>query len=783
MKLGYQNEDLSGWKGKWIFLGAQHSLLNNFRRYRKTFALPNKGLKSAVIRITADTRYLLWVNGQYVTRGPAKCYPWYQSYDTVDISAYLKPGKNSLAVLQHIAGKNTYSNIFNDSRAGILVDGELTFKDYPSLRLDTDTSWKVIVDPARSTKTVQLSVQLFFQELLDGRKELPGWTLPAFDDTKWNKPVEVGPAGLFPWTNMEERGIPLLEERPEPFTGVSCFFKGKNYKNWEDPSGLMLNLYKEKRIRTGSDGIDVVGGKEGVCSLNVAPTGRDNFSAVVLDLGRTSVGCPTFDIKAATGGEAVDLYYATRHPDSEMFLKVINPDGKSEQGQSGLIDRYICRQGAQSFRPVHFKGYRFLMLIFRNVSKALEISGIHNWFVAYPVFQKGSFECSDETFNRIWKMGERTLRCCMLDSYVDCPDREQAQWMGDALVEAEVNFFSFGDAALLRRMLRQCAQHQTPDGLLWGMFPADYFGLIVPDYNFTWLLAADKYYYYTKDRSILAEIFPVAVKNLAWFERFAGDKKLLARPEGYWLFLDWSTIEKNGITATFNLQYVLTLQAMQRICRLVGQNATQYKKQEAAVKKALLNTFYDKKRGAWYENFNNGKLTQLSQQANALACLAGLPSGKGSLEILGQSFLKKSTYNKPIASSYFAFYILEALFRKKDEIKALDIIKEGWGFMLNNGATTCWESFHSLTGGTVCHAWSAHPLALLSKHVLGIKPVDPGWKTFKFEPTKDKRITHAKGRVPTPYGEISAEWKRDSKGKLEYKLDYPKEIKRQKGGS
>ena len=108
---------------------------------------------------------------------------------------------------------------------------------------------------------------------------------------------------------------------------------------------------------------------------------------------------------------------------------------------------------------------------------------------------------------------------------------------------------------------------------------------------------------------------------------------------------------------------------------------------------------------------------------------------------------------------------------------ALDLIKEGWSFMLNNGATTCWESFHSLTGGTVCHAWSAHPLALLSKHVLGIKPVAPGWKTFKFEPTADTRITYAKGKVPTPYGEITASWERHSNGKLEYKLDIPKEVR------
>ncbi len=778
MKLGYQNEDLSNWKGKWIFLGAQQGLLNAFRRYRKTFVLPKKELQSAIIRMTAETRYLLWVNGQYVNRGPAKCYQWYQSYDTIDISAYLKPGKNSIAVLQHIVGKNTYSNVYYDSRAGILVDGEISFKDASSpLRIDTDTSWKAIIDPARSSKTPQLFIQLSFQESFDGRKDIPGWTLTDFNDAKWEHAAIVGPAGLFPWTNMEERGIPLFEERPELFTGVSCFYKGKNFPLWKDDNGLMRNLYAENRVKTISAGINVAVDQEGIRSINVPGTGKNNFLAMVLDLGKTSVGCPALEIKAAAGGEVIDFYYATRHPDSEMFLEVKNPDGKFQAGQDGLVDRYTCRKGTQSFRPFHFKGYRFLMLVFRNVSRNLEISDIYNRFVGYPVLQKGSFKCSDETFNKIWEMCERTLRCCMLDSYVDCPDREQAQWVGDAMVESYVNFFAFADTALLKRLIRQCAQHQTNDGLLWAIFPADYYGLIIIESNFSWLFALDNYYYFTKDASMPAEVFPVAEKCLAWFERFAGEKKLLGNPQGYWLHLDWSTIDKRGITASLNLYYVLALQAMQRICRAAGQDPAPYLNQETSVKKILINTFYDKTKGAWYENYNNGRLSQISQHANALACLAGLPNGKGAVNILKQSFLKKSTKKRPIASSYFAFFVLESLFRHKEDKRALELIKEGWGFMLDNGATTCWETFQSLTGGTVCHGWASHPLAFLSKYVLGIKPADKAWKAFRFEPTSDTRISSAKGKVPTPYGEITAEWQRDANGKLEYSLDYPKKIK------
>ena len=176
-----------------------------------------------------------------------------------------------------------------------------------------------------------------------------------------------------------------------------------------------------------------------------------------------------------------------------MFLKVPTPEHMKTHPGYGMIDRYTCRKGDQVFEPFLFKGYRYLLLIFRNVHKTLQIREIKNNSISYPVKHSGSFECSDSALNDIWKLCEHGLEVCMLDSYVDCPDREQAQWMFDGRVMAEANFFSFGDKHLLRRMIRQCAQNQTPEGKLYAVFPVEYFGLIISDFNLAWIQAADQY--------------------------------------------------------------------------------------------------------------------------------------------------------------------------------------------------------------------------------------------------------------------------------------------------
>ena len=784
--LGYIPEDLSGWKGKWIHYGSIHEFLNRWVRYYKELEIKNK-VTRASIKITADTRYWLYINGKRVARGPAKGYPATQPYDRLDITPYLQKGRNAIAVLVHIFGTSTFQNNWR-GRAGLLIDGVINLENGEVIELITDSSWKGMDDPARSKKSRRISVQMHFQEIFDARKDITGWTMPGLDTSAWGNVAVFGPAGIPPWHNLEERGIPHLAEEYVKYTENTVFLEGKCSQTWQDESILKETHVTEKRKIIKEGKIKTQRDFQGsITGLTVKKIKKGNFCSILLDLGKSSVGCPRFKINSKKGGEVIDIFVTMRGLNDKYFMYK-----KEEYSEMAPFFRYTCKKGEQEYELMHFHGLRYVMLTFRDVDAELTISKLDFNFVGYPVKYRGSFTCSDELLNKVWDTARWTMRCCMLDSYVDCPDREQGQWMGDALVEEEVNFYSFGDAKLMRRMLRQCAQSMQPSGLMFGVFPSELYSCILPDYNFTWLIACDKYYAYTGDKTLLAEIYPAAVKNLAWFEKFAGKEGLLAHPDGYWLFLDWSTIDKSGYTAAFNLWWLLGLQSMQRICKILGLNAAPYSKQEKLLRKKLIKTFYDKKKGLWYEAYlpKTKKLVQKGQQANALAFLAGLPVKKGGLDILKGDFvsmpsaawvssgLQKKAYDYPVASTYFAQYVLDALFQNKEGGRALDLIRKGWGNMIKKGYTTYLETWEHTEGGwSVCHAWSAHPLTMLSKYVLGIKRTGVSWSEIEFSPVKVKGIDWAKGEVPTPYGNIRAEWKRDNKDKLTYNLDVPKEIK------
>jgi hypothetical protein len=96
-----------------------------------------------------------------------------------------------------------------------------------------------------------------------------------------------------------------------------------------------------------------------------------------------------------------------------------------------------------------------------------------------------------------------------------------------------------------------------------------------------------------------------------------------------------------------------------------------------------------------------------------------------------------------------------------------DTIADDWGHMLYRGATSFWETKDGAEAfgqaGSLCHGWSAIPVYFYYAYILGVKPVEPGFRVFRVEPVQS--VFHrAEGRIPTPYGIISVEWKHTNDG-------------------
>ena len=210
--MGNNNErSLPAWEASWIWGDGPDSPRNAWRCFRRAF-VPADGGEAASVRIAADSRYVLYVNGQRVGRGPVRSWPFELPYDEYEIGHLLTPGaRNVIAVLVLHYGVSTFQYLRGRGALLLQLDG---VRDELGGVIATDGAWRTAVHAGYDANTSRISCQLGFQEVLDARAIDERWVEPGYDDGGWEAARVVGPVGTAPWTTLVPRPIPYLTEEP-----------------------------------------------------------------------------------------------------------------------------------------------------------------------------------------------------------------------------------------------------------------------------------------------------------------------------------------------------------------------------------------------------------------------------------------------------------------------------------------------------------------------------------------------------------------------------------------
>jgi hypothetical protein len=186
-----------------IWAGTQSEKDGVAVTFRKTFQLGQSAI-AANISVFADARYILWVNGQYVERGPARFQPNGSEYDTIEISPFLHAGKNVLALL--VVGNLSGGKVMRHSPGlGLIVESDLREV------LRTDNSWKCSF--SNPYQKVQASWPNLMDEQVDARVGGGDWTALDYNDGQWQRAVGIDGKA---WGPLTARRIPRLRETPVP---------------------------------------------------------------------------------------------------------------------------------------------------------------------------------------------------------------------------------------------------------------------------------------------------------------------------------------------------------------------------------------------------------------------------------------------------------------------------------------------------------------------------------------------------------------------------------------
>jgi hypothetical protein len=680
--------------------------------------------------------------------------------------------------------KGEWTAIFGDG--GLYCDGVIeTAEERVDLR--SDTEWRCAEASAWDRTTSPHGMGLNFLESLDANAIPEGWDLSTFDASSWsrvrvmqagaNAPEELLTGGYttpFPTLFAAEIG-PLAEADVAPSAivawrgvtgGAALPIESRIFvEPYGDlPNGAVSNLSRIEGAHVNTRGVDGV--------------------SVLLRFDPLLAAHPFIEFDAH-GGEVIEMAAAEGLPGE--FDGELGPDARIHTAPDSPMAnrhaaRYVARKGRQRFEWWNWTSVRWLQVTIRNAPDAVELHRIGVRSVRFPAERLGSFACSDDRLTRLWDVGAHTLAQCAQDAWIDCPGREQRQWLGDAVVENQVGQYVFGPSieALNAKFLRQSAETQRADGLtdvtaVGDMSEVDF---RIPEWTLHWLIAAGDHHDMFGADDLFEELFPSLQKALAWFERHRGKSGLLSCVP-YWSFTDWAAYRRWGDAGVISGLYWLALQAVGRIADSLGYERARARfAAQADAIAAGFETLWDEDRGVYVDVRDPSTDVQarvVSQHTNALALLCGFAGPQRSSRILNWITAPsklKFTRSEPIephgepfdpetdcvlANTFFSHWVLMALRQTMGSGPVLRLLSERFGPMIDRGATALWESYEPRA--SLCHGFSTTPCYQLSAGVLGATSTARGFTRFRFSPDLGD-LEWARGVVPTPMGGIKIDLQR-----------------------
>lgn len=727
-------------------------IANSFALFRHVFEVKEVPAHAPLF-ISADQNYRLYINGEYVNAGPARGYQREMPYDEIDVAKYLKKGKNIIAIRAYNAGRGTFQYI-SQGWAGVIFSLDLGKEGFVSSGRGT----LGMRQTSCSRDTAPHSFQMNNQEHIDMRIEPHAWQTLDFDDSQWAK-INGRTYNCMPIDNFSPRGIPLFEVSLLSPKNLVVRGAGKSFSDSEKYRNLN-ELYDFEMASMKNFAVN-----ESASKITFLPSKEGEVQSAIVDFGKMVVGMPILKIEGAKGGEIVDIIL------EEVYTPALNLRNNYNNNSSipSISNRIICREGTNEHEFFQMSGFRYMLLrVRKNQNSELKITPQLRWSVC-AMEERGAFKTSDESVNKIWDICRHTQRICTLDAYVDTPWREQAQWWGDARVQGKNTFFISGDSSILRRGIKIISMQKIPDGLTYGHAPTIAHGCVLPDFSLIWICTVWDYYWQTGKIDAYTEHRDTVLSILSYFDKFTDPSTgLVVYDPRYWLFLDWTGLQKNGSPGVLNMWLLYSLERMQSLCEAenMPSDAAMYAARAAKVRSAIEKNLLDKD-GLLHDGlFPDGKLnpsTSIQMQTLAKMCkVEGFNFEKAKNEILLPYI--RGGKNKIEPSSYWIVYVFDVLIDAGNARDVYDFIKRRWQKMADYGSA--FESYgaNCVGGNSHSHAWSAHPVYILPQILGGVKQEAAAWKKISFRPNLFE--SSAKIIYPTPQGQIEVEWKDGSPAKL-----------------
>ncbi len=728
-------------KARWIWC-AEAADVNAYAVFEQKFtAIKTK--ERAVLRISADSQYFVTLNGTTVGLGQYADYPAYKVFDEYDVTELLRNGENTLKVTGYCTV--TESSVYRFGTAGVLFElcagEEVLAYSQAGVPCAPHSCY-------RSGKIENITGQL-------------GYT---FDYDATAQPLSFAPAievnGSYALNLRPIQKLTILPRRETRLKTVGV---------WQDtasgtPAQRMQYApiaYRSLYSMTDRSKRPTFPDREGVL-FHMRESEQADGIYMLIDLEKECAGL--IEIELQTEDKCEILIGWGEHVED---LRV-----RTSVGGRNFGARYIAHSGRQRFTHLYKRsGLRYMQLFVRARSVRLFYAGMYE--TVYPFSKTPFFKTADRLHTRIYEVCRETLIQSAHEHYEDCPWREQALYTMDSRNQMLCGYYAFGEYDMPRESIRLLSMGMREDNLLELCAPARC-TVTIPSFSAMFIVQLQEYLMFSGDKEFCREMLPTALRIADNFLSLRNDDGLIPMWEGrppYWNFYEWSqgmdgsmtqlplscrnTPAEVRVDAPMNCFAVLAFDRLAQLMKVLGEDGSRYERAADRLRAAVHARFWSEAEGYYY-SFANGDIRwHGAQLTQALAVCSGVcPEDK--IDRLLPRLTDNSLVEVTLSYSIFQF---DALLKRPEVYSrwVFDHVAEVWGYMLERGATTFWETIKGAEdfsdAGSLCHGWSAVPLYLYYAYAMGIKPTAPGFKVDFLSPVRSG-MYELSARVVRPDGEI-----------------------------
>lgn len=735
------NPDLleTEWQSKWIthpkIIGDEPGVY----LFKKQIELPEKP-GTFIINISADNRYVLYVNGKVTGRGPTRGDINRWLFETLDIAPFLQKGKNHIAVKVWNMGKlKPLAQISHQT--GLIIQGNSSKEKI----INTNKTWQVSPDKSYSFYRINHLKRFYAAgpgEKFDGQKH--PWNWKTSENTAWRNAKE-GPNG---------QSLKSLSSTGKP-SGHLLF-----------PSPLPAMEAKKQAFQS-------IRRLEGISNANalLAEEGSVTIPAnktvtMLLDHGQLTNAYPQLYYSQGKNS-TIKITYAESlfiPKDGKPTFHKGNRNKIEGKVMWGNYDILIADGGKKRFfEPLWWRCFRYVQLEIETGKEPLILEKFESEFTAYPLALKADFKCNNPLLKEVFEVAWHTQRLCAGETFFDTPYYEQLQYTGDTRIQSLITAYASGDTLLWKDAIMDYYDSRFPFGLMQSRYPNSQ-TQIIATFSLVWITMVHDYMMHCNDDEFIQSMLPAILDILTWYDQRVEDNGMIGKLET-WLFVDWvkgwplgyPPLDKNKKNSSIlGLQYVYTLQKALEIFNAYNYPGLKQKWELRAntTREAVISNCWDEQKKLLADTPDKDKF---SQHANIFAVLTNTFNTKKQKEImmriLNDSTIAQSTF-------YFDFYLVEAL--KKAGLGDLYVEKlHPLKAMIDNGLTTFVEKPEPTRSD--CHAWSASPVYYYYNLIAGISPVEKGFKRIEMRPSLGE-LNFIEGKMPLRGGFIAFDLKK--KGKL-----------------